>query len=301
LDLCYNPELAAEVTLQPLHRFDFDAAILFSDILVVPHAMGLSLRFEEGEGPLLDTVASLADVERLADVTDTRQIKMVCETVRRVKADLALHVGFIGFCGAPWTVASYMIEGRGSERRHALSVAVENPDWYAALIQRLVDASIGYLLAQIDAGVEVVQIFDSWAGDVPLSVRRRVVEEPIAAIVRGVRKVKPGFPVIVFGRGIGDGHAALAEYTGANAVGVEQGTALADLVKALPFGVAVQGNLAPETLLMSDDGLKTAVGAVLADVPKGRHIFNLGHGITPQVDPAKLGVMLAALRAHDGA
>ncbi len=299
LDLCYNPELAAEVTLQPLRRYDFDAAILFSDILVVPHAMGLALRFEEGEGPLLDTVASLGDVERLADVVDTHQVNMVCETVRHVKDDLAPHVGFIGFCGAPWTVASYMIEGRGSERKHALAVAVENPSWYGALIARLVDASVKYLLAQIDAGVEVVQIFDSWAGDVPLAARRRVVEDPIAAIVCGVREVKPGFPVIVFGRGIGGGHLALAEYTGANAVGVEQGTSLADLVKVLPVGVAVQGNLAPGTLLASDEVLKVAVTEVLAGVPKGRHIFNLGHGITPQVDPAKLAVMLAALRACD--
>jgi uroporphyrinogen decarboxylase len=301
LDLCYNPELAAEVTLQPLRRFDFDAAILFSDILVVPHAMGLSLRFEEGEGPLLDTVSSVSEVERLLDVTDAHQVKMVCETVRQVKAGLAPHIGFIGFCGAPWTVASYMIEGRGSERKHALSVAVENPDWYQALIAKLVDASVKYLLAQIDAGVEAVQIFDSWAGDVPLAARRRVVEEPIAAIVRGVRAMKPDFPVIVFGRGIGSGHGALAEYTSANAVGVEQGTSLGALVTQLPNGVAVQGNLAPETLLGSDADLVLAVDAVLEGVPKSRHIFNLGHGITPQVDPAKLQVMLDAIRRHDGA
>jgi uroporphyrinogen decarboxylase len=301
LDLCYAPELAAEVTLQPLRRFDFDAAILFSDILVVPHAMGLALRFEEGEGPILATVSSMGDVERLADVLETHQVKQVCETVRHVKGQLASHVGFIGFCGAPWTVASYMIEGRGGDRKRALAVAMKNSDWFAALIDRLVDASVKYLLAQIEAGVEVVQIFDSWAGDVPLAVRRRVVEEPIAAIVRGVRSVKPGFPVIVFGRGFGGGHKALAEYTGANAVGVEQGTSLVDLVKELPKGVAVQGNLAPESLLLSDSELKARVDGVLTGVPRGRHIFNLGHGITPDVDPAKLQVMLDAVRAHDGA
>jgi uroporphyrinogen decarboxylase len=301
LDLCYNPELAAEVTLQPLRRFDFDAAILFSDILVVPHAMGLALRFEEGEGPILDTVTSSADVSRLLDVSGTDQVLKVCETVRRVKADLAPHIGFIGFCGAPWTVASYMIEGRGSDRKRALAVAIENPDWFSKLIDRLVDASVKYLLAQIEAGVETVQIFDSWAGDVPLAARRRVVEEPIAAIVLGVRAVKPGFPVIVFGRGVGGGHVALAEYTGANAVGVEQGTSLSALVRELPDGVAVQGNLAPESLLLSDGELTSMVGDVLNGVPMRRHIFNLGHGITPQVDPVKLQVMLDAIRAHDGA
>ena len=266
----------------------------------MPHAMGLSLRFEEGEGPILDTVASVSDVARLADVAGTDQVVKVCETVRLVKQRLAVNVGFIGFCGAPWTVASYMIEGCGSERKKALAMAVENPDWFSALMDRLVDASVKYLLAQIHAGVEVVQIFDSWAGDVPLAARRRVVEEPIAAIVRGVRAERPGFPVIVFGRGIGGGHSGLALYTGANAVGVEQGTPLSALVKKLPRGVAVQGNLAPESLLLSDPELKSLVDGVLAGVPQGRHIFNLGHGITPQVDPLKLQVMLDAVRAHDG-
>jgi uroporphyrinogen decarboxylase len=301
LDLCYAPELAAEVTLQPLRRYDFDAAILFSDILVVPHAMGLGLRFEEGEGPILDTVTSMTDVRRLVDVSKTDQVVKVCETVRHVKAELAAHVGFIGFCGGPWTVASYMIEGRGSDRKQALAVAAENPEWFSVLTRRLVDASVEYLIAQIEAGVEVVQIFDSWAGDVPVAMRRRVVEEPIAAIVRRVRAEKPGFPVIVFGRGLGRGHKALAEYTGANAVGLEQGTSLRDLVGELPNGIAVQGNLAPESLLCADEELKARVDVVLAGVPQSRHIFNLGHGITPNVDPAKVQVMLDAVRAHDGA
>ena len=300
LDLCYTPKLAAEVTLQPLRRFDFDAAILFSDILVVPHAMGLALRFEEGEGPILDTVTTLNDVLRLNDVVGSDHVKNVCETVRLVKKSLAADVGFIGFCGAPWTVASYMIEGRGSERKKALAVAVENPAWFEALMDRLVRASISYLVAQIEAGVEVVQIFDSWAGDVPQAIRRRVVEEPIAVIVQGVRALKPDFPVIVFGRGVAGGHVALAEYTKANAVGVEQGTDLASLVRFLPKGVVVQGNLAPECLLLDDVALKMRVGEVLVGVPKSRHIFNLGHGITPDVDPMKVQVMLDAVREHDG-
>jgi uroporphyrinogen decarboxylase len=300
LDLCYAPVLAAEVTLQPLRRFDLDAAILFSDILVVPHAMGLDLRFEEGEGPILSTVSGLDDVRRLRDVSQAFQVKRVCETVALVKSGLPGGVGFIGFCGAPWTVASYMIEGRGSERTKALAVAAENPDWFAALLDRLVDASITYLLAQIDAGVEVVQIFDSWAGDVPEALRGRVVEEPIAAIVNGVRKMKPGFPVTVFGRGIGDGHRKLALATGANAMGVEQGPQLSDVLQSLPDGVAVQGNLDPGALLLPPDDLARQVVGVLRDVPKARHVFNLGHGITPGVDPSQVSVMLNAIRAFDG-
>ncbi len=300
LDLCYNPELAAEVTLQPLRRFDFDAAILFSDILVVPHAMGLDLRFEEGEGPIVQTVGSLEDVRRLVDVGQSDQLKKVCETVGLVRRGLAGHVSLIGFCGAPWTVSSYMIEGRGSERLRALSVAAENPEWFRVLLDRLIEASVTYLLGQIESGVEAVQIFDSWAGDVPGEIRRRVVEEPIAAIIRGVRAVYPGFPVIVFGRGIGRGHQSLAIATGGNAVGVEQGLPLSDVLNSLPNGVAVQGNLTPSVLLEDPDVIRGSVVELLRDIPKGRHIFNLGHGITPDVDPGHVQVMLDAVRAQDG-
>ena len=209
LKLCYNPELAAEVTLQPLKRFDFDAAILFSDILVVPQAMGLGLDFKEGEGPVLETVANGADVQKLRSGGSFIEFEKVWQTVGLVKADLGKDKTLIGFCGAPWTVVSYMIEGGSSDRQRALKVAVESPDWYKALIDKVVEASILYLLGQIKAGAETAQIFDSWAGDLPKSELVRLVVEPVKRIVDGVRAVYPGFPIIVFARGVGGSHVKL--------------------------------------------------------------------------------------------
>jgi uroporphyrinogen decarboxylase len=299
LKLCYNPVLAAEVTLQPLRRFDLDAAILFSDILVVPHAMGLDLDFLEGEGPKLETVYDVHSVRSLSDGVGSDQFAKVWDTVSNVRVALNPKIGFIGFCGAPWTVASYMIEGAGSKRAHAVSVAVENPEWFSLLISRLVETSVHYLVGQIKAGVQAVQIFDSWAGDIPFSARERVVTGPIAAIVEGVRAVYPGFPVIVFARGVGAGHGEIAATTNASCVGIEQGVALRDVLPTLPAGCSVQGNLAPEILLQDDAVIRSETLKVLAGVPKRRHVFNLGHGIVPQVKPEAVTVLVDTIRAHD--
>ncbi len=299
LKLCYNPKLACEVTLQPLHRFDLDAAILFSDILVVPHAMGLKLDFHDGEGPRLETVSDLASVRCLSDGASSDEYRRVYETVANVRAGLDPSIGFIGFCGGPWTVASYMIEGGSSKRAHALEIAIANPEWFSELIERLVQSSIIYLLGQIAAGVQVVQIFDSWAGDVPVAHRNRVVIEPIRRIVDGVRNVFPNFPVIVFARGVGDAHGDVARKTGASVVGVEQGVKLSDVIAGLPDQVVAQGNLAPELLLESDDVVRKAVAEVLVGVPMHRHIFNLGHGIVPQVKPDTVTVLVDAVRTYD--
>jgi uroporphyrinogen decarboxylase len=301
LKLCYNPALACEVTLQPLRRFDLDAAILFSDILVVPHAMGLKLDFLEGEGPRLETVSDAAGVARLSDGATSEEYRHVYDTVARVRSALHPSVGFIGFCGGPWTVASYMIEGGSSKRSHALEIALANPQWFSDLIEKLVQSSILYLLGQIAAGVQVVQIFDSWAGDVPLSARERVVIEPMRRIVDGVRAVHPGFPVIVFARGVGNDHGDVALKTGASVVGVEQGLQLSDVIAGLPAGVVAQGNLAPEILLETDDAVRDGVRHVLDGVPMGRHIFNLGHGIVPQVKPETVTVLVEAVRECDRA
>jgi uroporphyrinogen decarboxylase len=301
LKLCYDPELACEVTLQPLRRYDLDAAILFSDILVVPHAMGLTLDFLEGEGPRLQTVGDLAEVRALGNGVGSREFEAVYGTVSRVKAALDRKIGFIGFCGAPWTVASYMIEGGSSKRASAVKIAVENPEWFSVMMDKLVLTSTEYLLGQINAGVQVVQIFDSWAGDIPGDARNRVVVKPIAEIVAGVRRVHPNFPVIVFARGVGGGHAAVAAATAASAVGLEQDVVLADVLKALPVGVAAQGNLAPETLLEKDDVIVSAIGKVLEGVPMARHIFNLGHGIVPQVKPEAVTTLVNAVRSFDKA
>ena len=299
LQLCYNPELACEVTLQPLWRYDFDAAILFSDILVVPHAMGLHLEFKEGEGPVLQTVNDLAAVSRLLSGQDGEFYPKVWETVSRVKASLKAHQTLIGFCGGPWTVASYMIEGGSSKRQKALLVALENPEWFSLLMAKLVESSILYLLGQIKSGAEVVQIFDSWAGDVPLAARQRVVVDPIGAIVSGVRAVHPSFPIIVFARGVGNGHGEIARLTGASAVGVEEDVEAGSVLKSLPSGVALQGNLSSDLLLGSVTEMLGAVAALLKAVPADRHIFNLGHGIQQQTDPEMVTKLVAAVRKGD--
>jgi uroporphyrinogen decarboxylase len=299
LELCYNPELACEVTLQPLRRFDLDAAILFSDILVVPQAMGLSLDFREGEGPVLETVSSMADVERLRFQGSFEQFDRVWETVGLVRLGLAPHLSLIGFCGAPWTVASYMIEGGSSDRKRALAVAQENPDWFKVLLDRVVEASIVYLLGQVKAGAEALQIFDSWAGDLPQALLDRLVARPIKRIVDGVRAVYPDFPIIVFARGVAASHGFIAEATDANAVGVEEDVLLRDVLAQLNDGVAVQGNLSPQLLLGSDDALYSGIKLVLDGVPMNRHIFNLGHGITPPTNPLMLEKLVAAVRRYD--
>ena len=297
LKLCYDPTLACEVTLQPLRRFDFDAAILFSDILVVPHAMGLHLDFKEGEGPVLETVKDLAEVEALSDGRNSDQFSKVYETVQRVKGALTERQTLIGFCGAPWTVASYMIEGGSSKRHKALGIALENPKWFWRLMDRLVETSTIYLLGQINAGAETVQIFDSWAGDVPEAELERVVISPIAKMIEGVRAVHPGFPVIVFARGVGRAHAKIAAGTGANCVGLEEDVVIGDVLKTLPGHVAVQGNLGNEMLLGNEAAMLAQSRRILDSVPARRHIFNLGHGIQQQTSIAMVEKLVAEVRA----
>ena len=300
LDLCYDPNLASEVTLQPLRRFDFDAAILFSDILVVPHAMGLDLSFVENEGPKLEKVRDGDDVAKLGDGRGAWQFERVYETVCQVKGNLSQSIGFIGFCGAPWTVASYMIEGESSNRALALQVARDNPDWFVGLMTRLVEVSTQYLIGQIKAGVEAVQVFDSWAGDVPADLRERLIFEPCSQIVKRVRSAYPGFPIIVFGRGLDGAHGKLAEATGASAVGVEENADLQAVFESLPPGCSLQGNLAPEFMSNKSLDLREAVRKIVSVVPMERHVFNLGHGIRPDADPSRVTEMLRLIREFDG-
>jgi uroporphyrinogen decarboxylase len=296
LKLCYEPKLACEVTLQPLRRFDFDAAILFSDILVVPHAMGLGLDFKEGEGPQLETIENLADVQALGHGTEGDHFARVWETVGLVKAGLAADKALIGFCGGPWTVASYMIEGGSSKREKALHVALENPYWFELLMKRLVETSTAYLLGQIKAGAETVQIFDSWAGDVPREHLGRLVIEPISAIVEGVRVQYPDFPIIVYARGVGQSHPSVAQGTGASAVGLEENVDAGAVLKMLPEKTAVQGNLSNELLLGDEATMLDAARHALENLPTQRHIFNLGHGILPQTPIARVEQLVSAVR-----
>lgn len=296
LDLCYNPELAAEVTVQPLRRYDLDAAILFADILVVPHAMGLPLKFAEGEGPILQTVRNAAEVAALKPVAGSYEVAQVCRTVGLTRLLLAPDKALIGFCGAPWTVASYMIAGGGSDRVVAKVAAYQRQPWFCALIDRLVTESIDYLSMQADAGAQTVQIFDSWAGDLVGSELDEFVLKPIAAIISGVRARHRDLPIIVFARGIGAQQHRAAGLPGASAIGVETEYDLA----LLPKDIVVQGNLDPVALIAGEKVVETEVRRICASVDRQRHIFNLGHGIRLGTEPAVVGAVVDAVRRFDG-
>ena len=299
LDLCYNPELAAEVTLQPLHRYDLDAAIIFADILVVPHAMGLDLHFVEGEGPVLEKVTDRRQVAGLQSVAETAQVAAVCRTLALVKKNLSIDCALIGFCGAPWTVASYMIEGGSSDRETARLVAYNNPQWFSELIAMLIDQSVAYLSAQINAGADVVQIFDSWAGDLPVSLREKWVATPLAEMTARLRSRHPSIPVIVFARGVGAAQPTIAKVTKAQAIGVESELAIDWLAEHIPQGCAIQGNLDPVALLADESVAVREALKIAAALPARRHIFNLGHGIRPQTDPGRLKAVIEAVRHYD--
>ncbi len=296
VNLCYNPELAAEVTVQPLRRFDLDAAILFADILVVPHAMGLPLKFEEGEGPVLGTVRSLEDLDRLRPVTGSHEVKQVCGTVALTRGMLPADKALIGFCGAPWTVASYMVAGGSSDRVLAKIAAFQQQPWFDALIERLVVESIDYLSAQADAGVQAVQIFDSWAGDLIGDQLQRYVLSPVGRIVAGVRARHPSLPVIVFARGVGAAQEQAAALPGASAIGVETEFDL----RCVGADVVVQGNLDPVALLAGEAIARREARRVCESIHRSRHIFNLGHGIRLGTDPQIVGAVVDEIRRCDG-
>ncbi|MGU3464986.1 uroporphyrinogen decarboxylase [Methylobacterium sp. C33D] len=338
LDLCYSPDFAVEVTLQPIRRFGFDAAILFSDILVVPHALGQDVRFVEGEGPRLDPLDGRDAFARLREAGDPAimtHLAPVFETVTRLRAELPGETTLLGFCGAPWTVASYMIGGRGTpDLAPARALAEGDTALVDTLIDRLVAVQTEYLVRQLEAGADAVQIFESHAGTLPRAVPSAVpasdgtVEpvgdvaasalpaalaarepaadaltrwslRPIARMVAGVRARVPGAKIIVFARGSGlDGHARVVPETGADAVGVDWGVDLKALRQTVPAATVTQGNLHPDTLIAGGAALDAAVDAVLAATAGLPHIFNLGHGITPQTPVAHVERMLARLRGQ---
>jgi uroporphyrinogen decarboxylase len=298
MNLCFNPELAAEVTLQPLRRFGFDGAILFSDILVVPHALGQTVSFEAGEGPRLDALVDRSGLARLAGQLDRAVVESVYETVRRVRQDLPPGVTFLGFCGAPWTVATYMVAGRGGDdQAGARLFAYRDPDGFQLLIDRLVEASIDYLAGQVAAGVEVVQIFDTWAGVLPDAEFRRWSVEPIARIVGGLRQRAPGVPVIVFPKGAGSRLTWLLE-AAPEAVGLDWAADAAFVSREIQPHTAVQGNVDPLALKAGGAALDRAVDTALDAFGDGRYIFNLGHGIQPDTPIAHVEQMVARVRAQ---
>jgi uroporphyrinogen decarboxylase len=300
LDLCYSPDLAAEATLQPLRRFDLDAAIVFADILVVPHAMGLGVHFEEGEGPIVESVSDAGSVGRLGDVQGSEQTTRVCETIRSVRSSLPEKVAVIGFCGAPWTVASYMVGGgRPGGRELARATAEDGPDWFRMLIARLIEVSSTYLLAQVDAGADVLQIFDSWAGELPFYLQEELVLDPIGEIVRRVGEKRPDVPIIVFGRGLGTTHEAISRLKHVAGVSVEPPVSLQWARDRFDQPCAIQGNLDPVALERGGRALVQGVECILRQVPMERHIFNLGHGVRPTTPPERIAEAVALVRRFD--
>ena len=295
LDLCYNPELASEVTLQPLRRFDLDAAILFSDILVIPDALGQYVRFEAGEGPLLEPVTA-DSIQRLDPKGALEKLSPIIETVRRVRAGLTPDKTLIGFCGSPWTVATYMIGGRGSSDQAAARVfALTQPAAFAQLIDILVETSIAYLAAQLQAGADVVQLFESWALNLDEVAFRNWVIEPNRRIVEGLRKVVPGAPVIGFPRGAAGNLPAYAKATGVNVLGLDYATPLA-FADQLPAGLGVQGNLDPLRLLAGGEQMDNRIREIVAGFRDRPHVFNLGHGIVPETPIAHVERLIAVAR-----
>ncbi|MER9961163.1 uroporphyrinogen decarboxylase [Mesorhizobium sp. M0045] len=296
LDLCYDPDLAVEVTLQPIERFGFDASILFSDILVVPHALGRDVRFEEGRGPLLTPITAV-EIEALDGETFHVNLEPVYETVRRLRARLPDETTLIGFCGAPWTVATYMIAGHGTpDQAPARLFAYREPAAFLRLLKVLADHSAAYLIRQIEAGADVVQIFDSWSGVLDEASFELFCVEPVAEIVRQVKAVHPNVPIIGFPKGAGDHYRSYRQKTGVTGLGLDWTVPLST-AKELQRDGAVQGNLDPLRLVAGGKALADGVAAILKALGDGPLIFNLGHGITPETPLAHVEQMVKLVRS----
>ena len=297
LKLCFNPELAAEVTVQPVRRFGFEAAILFSDILVIPLALGRRLWFVEGEGPRLEPMPDAATLKSLRREVDQERLAPVYETVRRVKAQLAPQTALIGFCGAPWTVATYMVAGQGTpDQAPAKDLARRAPEAFQYLIDCLVDASVEYLTRQLEAGAEVVQLFDTWAGALSGPDLERWCIQPTKQLVAKLREKRPGVKVIGFPRGIGENFPRYIDETGVDAVSLETEIDRGFARKQIQSRVPVQGNVDPLILREGGAALDREVDAVLEAFSAGPHIFNLGHGILPDTPIAHVEQMLKRVR-----
>jgi len=298
LDLCLTPKLAAEVTLQPLRRFPFDAGIVFSDILIVPYALGQSVQFVEGEGPKLEPLNDGAAIAKLADTGASGRLAPVYETVERVVAELPENVPLIGFCGAPWTVATYMVEGGGSkDQAGARALAYREPETFQRLIDLLVETSARYLTGQVKAGARVLQIFDSWAGSLPEDGFARWCIAPTRAIVNRVKAEAPHVPIIGFPRGAGPLAERYAQDAGVDAVGCDTSLPVAWIRDRLQSRLPVQGNLDPVLLMAGGPALETRVKTILETLGQGPFIFNLGHGILPETPIANVERLVSLVKA----
>ena len=296
LELCYDSQAAAEITLQPIRRFGFDGAILFSDILVIPQAMGQHLWFETGEGPHLAPLLLDGDFSGL--LPDTAKLDPIFETVRRVVADLPASTTMLGFAGSPWTVATYMVAGQGTkDQAPARRLAYRDSAAFQRLIDAIVLATVDYLVGQIDAGVEAVQLFDSWAGSLAPDEFLRWVVAPNRAIVERLRARRPDTPIIGFPKGIGEKLTVYARETGVDALGIDETIDPLWADQNLPKRLPVQGNLDPLALLTGGAGLENAVNRIRAAFSKRPHIFNLGHGILPDTPVVHVEQLLGMIRA----
>ena len=298
LSLCYTPDLAAEASLQPIRRYGFDAAILFADILLVPQALGAKLWFVSGEGPRLSTISSAADLAALKPADAIHEVlSPVYETVRILAAELPKDTTLIGFAGAPWTVATYMIAGRGTpDQAPAHRLMSGDPETFDSLIELITAATIEYLSAQIEAGVEVVKLFDSWAGSLKGDAFDTYALAPTARIISALKGRHPGVPVIAFPREAGARYVGFANATGADCVALDNSVSTDWAAKHVQIDGCVQGNLAPNYIITGGKALIEETRAIVKAFSGGPHIFNLGHGITPDADPDNVQIMIDAIR-----
>lgn len=299
LDLCFNPALASEVTLQPIRRFDLDAAILFADILLIPHALGQRLSFVENEGPKLDPVVSLKDLDGFRDKNILESLEPVFETVRKTRAGLDPDKALIGFAGAPWTVATYMLAGGPMKDPAVLRQRFyEERALINGLIDILTEKTIDYLIAQIDAGADAVQLFDTWAGGLPWPVLDQVSVRPLDKISSAVKKARPGVPVILFPKGVGEKALEYAMLPACDGFGIDYAMDPSWARQALGERVVVQGGLDPLLTISGGEAMTKAADIYLKlfhDVP---YIFNLGHGFTPATPPEHVAALVAFVRRN---
>ena len=298
LDLCYNPDFATEVTLQPIRRYGFDAAILFADILLLPQALGMDLWFETGEGPRLTPVTSVADLGKLKNIEDIHEtLNPVYETVKRLSAELPKETTLIGFAGAPWTVATYMVAGRGTpDQGPARNWMYSDPEGFAQLIDLVTEATIEYLAKQVEAGAEVIKLFDSWAGALGGSCFEDYALKPAIRIATELKRRFPGLPIIGFPRGAGGGYIKFADAGLFDALAIDTSVPADWARDNLQSKVTVQGNLDPMLLVTGGQSLERETKRLLEIMSDGPYVFNLGHGITPQGDPANVEKMVRYIR-----
>ena len=297
LDFCYAPAMATEAVLQPLRRYDLDAAILFSDILVVPDALGRSVRFVAGEGPRLDPLIEVDGPWRLEDPTRAIQrLAPVYEAVERIRAAVDKDKAVIGFAGAPWTVATYMLQGEGGEKDRARAAAYRTPEAVDRLLAHLAETTALHLAEQVKAGADCLMLFESWAEGLPSALFERVVIQPTQALIARLRALGIDAPLLAFPRGAGAQFATSAQAIPASGFGVDTSLPPAFAQASAPKGAALQGNLDPQLLVVGGEALAAGVRSTLADFANAPHVFNLGHGITPEAAPEHVAELVRLVK-----